>query len=83
MAGALVGRKIMATGRYVGGVRGTILGVLITFDDQPNLLLRDATKIYYPRQRRGETNADDLSQSNLEVEVARRSSGNGKSRHFR
>ena len=60
-------KRVRVVIRYVNGIRGTLTGHIVAFDNHMNLLLRDALEVYSLRQT--ERNYDT---TNLEQELKRR-----------
>jgi small nuclear ribonucleoprotein (snRNP)-like protein len=64
-------QRVRVVIRYVNGIRGTITGTLIAFDQHMNLILRDADEVYSPRNVTRD-NDNEEPQSNMEMELQRR-----------
>ena len=65
----LMKKRVRVVIRYVNGIRGTVTGTLLSFDKHMNLLLKDVTEVYTPREN---TQAMDNQPTNTELEVTRR-----------
>lgn len=58
--------------RYVNGIRGTLTGRLLAFDQHMNLLLQNAEEVYSPRYMEDEEDSVHRQLSNTEIELQRR-----------